>query len=96
MYDSAACGHPLQASGNEPSAISHAIAVLHRALQHIGYRFETSMRMIWKPSNIVAGIVGAKLVEHQKWINHSKSGDTDSATQLHARTVRSGLSCNNL
>ena len=68
MDDAAGGLHPLRPAGAQIAAIAHAVAVFHVAVEHVGERDETAMRMIRKTGDVLVGIVAAEMVEHQERI----------------------------
>src|SRR6266850_2506945 len=84
MQDAAASGHPLHVAGTEAAAIAEAVAVRHLAGQHVGDRFDPSMRVPWKAGEIVVRVLVAKIVEEQKRIELGRIAKPERALQLDA------------
>ena len=51
----------------------------HAFVDHVGHGFEPAMGMFGEASNVIAGFVGAKLVEHQKRVEIIGLGRADNA-----------------
>ncbi len=88
--DAAARGHPLHAAALEFARMPQVILVPHVAIEHVGHRFETAVGVCREARNIVVGILGRKMVEHQERVEPGPSGLSQAAAELHARSVRGG------
>jgi hypothetical protein len=87
MQDAAAGGHPLHAARAEVAAVSVVVAMAHAAGEHVGHRFEATVRMLGKAFDVIVGLVGAELVEQQERVQHVERRLSDHALELHARAV---------
>src|SRR5258708_920332 len=85
MDNPASRGHPLDAAGADDATVPHAVAVLNRARQNIGDRFNSTMRMPRKAGQVVRGNVVAEVVEQEKRIELRSVAETKRATQMYAR-----------
>ena len=65
-------------------AIAEAVAMLHRAGQHIGDGLDAAMRMPGKAPEIIARIVVAEIVHHQERIGQRRIAEAEDAMQLDA------------
>ena len=63
------------------------IAVSHSALEQDRQGFKASVRMVWKTSNGVVGVIASEVIEHQKRIQSLLEGLSDDASQANARAV---------
>ena len=63
VEDSAAGSHPLHVAGGHLALVAKAVAVFHRAGEHVGDRLNSSVRMPWKSRQIVFGVVVAEIVQ---------------------------------
>jgi hypothetical protein len=68
MDDSASGRHPLYLTSMYGAAVSKAITVLGRTLQHVGNRLDPPVWMPGKTRQVLTGIVISKIVQHQKRI----------------------------
>jgi hypothetical protein len=57
MHDAAARSHPLQIARAQKALIAKAIAMFHRACQHIGDGFNAAMWVPWKATDIIGRII---------------------------------------
>ena len=75
-----------------PSAavVAEAVAVLHRAGQHIGDGLDAAMRVPRKAGAIVVGPVVAEIVEQQERVEIAGVAEPESAVQLHAGAFHGG------
>jgi hypothetical protein len=87
--------HPLHISGRNGPAISHAVTVLDRASQDIGYGLDATMRVPGKTRQIIFRNVIPKIVEEQEWIEVFGVTETKSATKMHTGTFNSWLGLDN-
>lgn len=60
----------------------------HPARDHVGDGLEAAVRVIGEAADVVVGIIGAKRIEHQEWIEASLQRLGQHARELHAGTVR--------
>ena len=54
--------------GVEQAVVALVVAVAHAPGEHVGHGLEAAMRMIGEAGDVVVGVVGAELVEHQERI----------------------------
>jgi hypothetical protein len=52
--------------GLPATTMTRAVVVRHAASQHVGDGLQTPVRVVGKATDVVAGVVGARQVEHQK------------------------------
>src|SRR5208282_4532179 len=89
MDDATRRRHPLHITGAEVAAVSEVILMAHVTVEHVGDGFEATMRMRWKAGNVVARVIGIKLIEHQKRIQIESALAAKTAAQFDAGAVRS-------
>src|SRR5258706_8783280 len=94
VEDSAAGGHPLPVARAERAMVPEAILVIDAAGQHIGDRFDSPVRMPWKPRAIIIGTIVAEIVEQQERIELARIAETEGATQLHPCAFEGGFGLN--
>ena len=87
MDHAARGGHPLHAARAKIADVAEMIAMLHAAIEHVGHGLETAMRMRREARNVVAGIIGAELVEHQERIQPQARLAAEAAAQFYPRAV---------
>ena len=63
VQDAAAGCHPLHVAGGHFAFVAQAVTVLDRAGQHVGDRFDSTVRMPRKAGTIVLRFVAAKVVQ---------------------------------
>ena len=63
------CRHPLHVARAKVAAISHMILMAHASVEHVRDGFEAAMRVRWESGDIVIGIIGVELVEHQERVH---------------------------
>ena len=61
-------GHPLHAARHQHALVAVVVAVAHAAVEHVGDGLEAAVRMVGKARDVVLGLVGAELIEHQERI----------------------------
>jgi cyclase len=91
MDDAAARGHPLDVARAERAAIAEAVTVFDRAGQDVCDCFNAAVWMPRESSQILLGIVVAKVIEEQKWIKLLRVSETEGALQLDTRSLERGL-----
>jgi hypothetical protein len=60
----------------------------HAPVEHVGHRLEAAMRMIREARDVVLGLVGAELIQHEERIKVGKLRLPDDARELDAGAVR--------
>src|SRR6185312_10142878 len=83
VNDPAACGHPLHIAGRDGATIPHAVAVLHRAGQHVSHGLDSTMRMPWETSQVIRRDIIAKIVQQQKRIEITGIAETERSPQMY-------------
>jgi hypothetical protein len=73
VHDAARGAHPLQAGRAEIAFVDVVVFVFHPAGEHVGHRFEPTVRVRREAGNVVARLVGAELVEHQERIERARA-----------------------
>ena len=63
------------------------VLVPHAAIEHVGHRLEAAMRMRGEAGDVVAGLVGAELVEHQEGIEVGQLVGADHARQANTGAI---------
>jgi hypothetical protein len=56
--------------------------MFHIAFGDVGNRFYAAVRMPWKAFQVMRGGVGAKIVEHQKWVESWRLAITEDTIQV--------------
>ena len=92
VQDAAARRHPLHVAGAEAALVAQAVAVRHRARQHIRDGFDTAMRVPRETGEVVLRSVIAEIVEQQEGVELVRLPEAESALQAHARSFDGGLS----
>ena len=54
--------------GNEHALVAVVVPVAHAPVEHVGDGLEAPMRVVGEARDVVLGLVGAELVEHQEGI----------------------------
>ena len=90
MHDAAAGGHPLHATALEIPGVAEMIFVPQMAVEHVGHRLETAVRMRRKTGDVIVGVLGGEVVEHQERVEPRPGRLAEAATQLDTRSVRGG------
>src|SRR5947209_6631973 len=96
MEDAAACGHPLHITGGHLALVPQAIAVFHRAGEHICDGLDASVRVPWKSGEVVFRIVVAEIIQKQEWIEILGFAEAECALQLDASAFQRGFGLNDL
>src|SRR5262249_20977571 len=79
----------------EIAAIAEAVAMVDAAGQHVGDGLDSAMRMPRKTGAILLRPVVAEIVEQQERIEFRGVAEAESAAQMHAGALESGLGrCN--
>ena len=84
VHDAAAGGHPLHVAGAEGAFVAEAVAVVDRAVEHVGDRLDAAMRMPGKAGEVVLRTIVAEIVEQQKRIGLGGVAEAEGAAQAHA------------
>jgi hypothetical protein len=88
VQNPAARRHPLHVARAHLALVAQAVAVLHRARQHIRNRLDSAMRMPRKSLQIIGRILIAKIVQQQERIELLGLPETEGALQLHTRALQ--------
>ena len=91
MDDAAPGRHPLRTAGEQVAAIAEMILVQHVSVEHVRDRLEATVRVARKTGDVVVGVVGGKLVEHQEGIKTDARALPEAAPKLDAGAVGSRL-----
>ena len=79
------CRHEdVRVAGADHAVIAQAVAVRHRALQHVGDGFDAAVRVPRKAGQIVVGPVRAEVVEEQERVDVVQRRGGDAALEAHA------------
>ncbi len=89
--DAARRRHPLHVAGAEIPAVAQMILVAHVAVEHVGDRFESAVRMRWEARDVIVRVIGVELIEHQERIHILAALAAEAAAQLDAGAVGSRL-----
>ena len=93
MHDARTGGHPLHVACTQQAGVAQRIAVLDRAVQHIGDGFDAPVRMPWETFEVIIGALVPKIVEQQEWIQLARVLKAERAVQFDASALHGGLSC---
>jgi hypothetical protein len=88
--DAPARRHPLHVAALQVAAVAHVVLVQHVAVEHVGHGLEAAVRMVREAGDVIVGVVGGELVEHQERVQPQVLGTAEAAPQLHACAVGSG------
>jgi len=91
MHDAAPGTHPLHAARAKQPLVTVIVTVAHAAIEHVGDRFKAAMRVIGEAGNVIAGLVRAKGIEHQKRVKIGQLRGAQHTHQAHTGTVGSSL-----
>ena len=89
--DAAPRGHPLDVAGGDNPLITHAVAVLHVAGEHVGDGLDPPVRVPGEPLQIVLRPVIAKIVQQQKWVEHRHLAEAEDPFQVYPGPFHRGL-----
>jgi len=89
--DAAAGGHPLHVSRCNDPFIFHAVAMFHRAMDHVGDRLDPPMRVPGKPFQIMGRIIRVEVVEEQERIKQGDLIVAEGPLQMDACAFDGGL-----
>ena len=87
MDQSAASSHPLHTAVLQKAFVPTAVFVAHAAGNHVGHGLKAAMWVIWKAGNVVARVVAAEGIEHQKWVKALLQVVAEYTCQTHTRTI---------
>ena len=87
--DAAAGGHPLHAAAFQLADVAEMIFMPHVAVEHVGHGLEAPMRMRRKAGDVIVGVVGRKVIEHEKRVEPRPCGLAETAAELDSRAVGS-------
>src|SRR5690554_4903711 len=87
--------HPLHAAGFQVAAITQMILVEHMAVENIGHRLKTPVGVRGKASEIIGGLIGEELVQHQYRIQASAGRLAEAAFELYAGAIAGVDGANN-
>jgi hypothetical protein len=88
--DAPAGSHPLCPTAAQFAAMAEIVLVAHVAVQHVGHRLETAMRMGRKPGERVVGIVRREGVQQEKRVQARVRVLRKAAPKTYPGAVRSG------
>jgi hypothetical protein len=88
---SSAGRHPLDVSGTNGAAVAKAVAVFDGSRQDVGYRFDPSVRMPWKTSEVVIRDVIPEIIQQQERIKFGSITEAESAAETHTGTFERRL-----
>src|SRR5262249_31399419 len=91
MEDAAASGHPLHVTHRHPALVAQAIAVLHRAGEHVRDRLDATVRMPREAGEVIARVLVPEIVEQQEGIEVLGLAEPKGALKLHARAFERRL-----
>tara|TARA_R100000306_G_scaffold17571_1_gene21716 strand:- start:3029 stop:3373 length:345 start_codon:yes stop_codon:yes gene_type:complete len=87
MDDAATGGHPLHTTIAQVAPVSEMIFMQHVPLDHIGHGFEPPMGVRGEACDIVGGLGGTKLVQHQERVKANVLLLANGTLDAHAGTV---------
>jgi hypothetical protein len=96
MHQPPTGGHPLHAAGYEHALVTVVVAVAHAAVEHVSDRLEPAVRVIGKAGEVVLGLIGAELIEHEERIQVRQLWLPDDPAQLHAGAIGGGQAAHDL
>ena len=82
--------HPLHVARAQVAAVAEAVFVPHVAVEHVGDRLETAMRMRREAGDVIVRVVRKELVEHQERIEALVLPAAERAAQLDPGAIRRG------
>src|SRR5262245_50778692 len=91
MNDPATGGHPLDIASRNRAGIPHAVAMLNRSSEHIGYRFDAAMRVPRESGEVIIGNIVPEIVQQQEWIKVGSVAESESAAQMDTGPFDRGL-----
>jgi len=92
--DAAARRHPLDVAGRDGAMVSHAVAVLDGAGQHVGDGFNAAMRVPREACQVILRNVVAEIVEQQERVEVRCVAEAERAAQMDAGAFEGGLGFN--
>src|SRR6516165_5073762 len=92
LVENAASGrHPLYVSGAEGAPIAEAVAVIHRASQHIRAGLDAPVRVPWKPRAVVVGAIIAEIIQQQERVEVAGIAESEGPVKLYPGPFDGGL-----
>ena len=89
VHDAGAGGHPLRVAVGDQAAASVGVAVLQRAVQHVGHGLESAVWVIRRALRLAEGVLhGPHVVEQQEWIGESQVDRRERSPHLEARAFQ--------
>ena len=97
MNDAVTGGHPLRAARAEMAVVAEAVAMLHRAVDHVRHGLESAVRMRRESRRRSRpGMSEWNLVEQEERIEHGQRARSERAVELDARAFEGGLGADEL
>src|SRR5512139_2390775 len=87
MDDTTSCGHPLYVTGMNDTFVPKTVAMFHRAGKDVGNRLDAPVWMPGKAFKVVAGVIGAEIVEEKKWVKLGHLVVTEGAFKVDPRPL---------
>ena len=91
MNDAAAGGHPLHVARRDDPAVAQAVAVFDVAAQDVGDGLDPAMGMPGEAGQIIRGILVAKVVEKQEWVEVAGVPEPKGAPKMNSCALQRGL-----
>jgi len=84
--DAAPRGHPLDVASRNGATVTHAVAMLYRAREHVSNGFNTAVRVPRETRQIFLWNIVTEIVEQQERIEIGGVAEAECAAQMHACT----------
>ena len=92
MDDAARRGHPLDVSGAQLALVARAVPVAYSPGQEVGHGLEAAVRMSGEAADVLAGIIGAERIQHEKRVQPPVQVLRQHTRQPYAGAIRGRLS----
>jgi hypothetical protein len=96
MDDTATGSHPLHVPRGYDTLVAQAVPVFNITLQDIRDRLNPTVGMPWKTFKEMLGVVGTKIIEHQKWIELRQFSKTEYSFKMNTGTLDDRLALEDL
>ncbi len=87
VHDAAARRHPLHVAGPDHAGVPEAVPVLDPAVEHVGDRFDSAVRVHGESGDVVVRALRAEVIEEEERVEMVKGRCRDAAPELHARAI---------
>jgi hypothetical protein len=96
MHNPAAGCHPLNIAIGYTTGIADAVFMVHMTADHVGYRFNSAVRMHGKALHVIRRILGSEMIEQQKGIDMIQLAGRDTSNESHPGTFHDRPGLNDL